>query len=256
MPTKEQDHLKIFSNFINKNHLLDNTIENYRTQFQKTGYVKFDSILSDGFFYYLQKIVLKLQNFAIQKNFKMEEYQSPRKMSVLGGDLVTQHHPELLVIYFHYQLRNFLEKISKKKIFDCLHPQEFMVINYLNGPGQTHGWHLDDPELALVICIEHPISPEQEGLLEFVPNFSKFQELYPEEKNSSNIAEFARKDRKLFKKSFDKQNQAYLFAANSHFHRVTPLKNKDSKRIVINFAFSTTMKNIGEYGKTANKLYK
>jgi hypothetical protein len=244
-----------FSNFINEKHLLKSNIKNYREQFNNFGYVKFDSILSEKVFCYLQTAIAKLQNFAIYKNFEMKEYNSPRKMSVLGGDNIIQYNPELLVLYFHHQLRYFLEKISGAKIFDCLHPQEFMVINYLHGPRQTHGWHLDDPELAFVICIECLISPDKEGVLEFIPNFNKLLSLHPHEKNFNNIAKLARKEGELFKASFYKQNQAYLLAAGSHLHRVTPLKNKDSRRTVINIAFNTKIKDVKEYGNTASKLY-
>ena len=114
---------------------------------------------------------------------------------------------------------------------------------------------MDDPELALVICIECPILFNQEGVLEFIPNFNDMISSYPDEKNFSKIAELARKEGRLLKKIFSRPNQAYLLAANTHLHRVSPLKNKNSQRIVVNLAFNTKIKDSQSYGKTANKLY-
>ena len=44
-------------------------------------------------------------------------------------------------------------------VYSVNHKYEFMVSNMLSASGNTHGWHLDDPRLALVIFLSVPEDP-------------------------------------------------------------------------------------------------
>jgi hypothetical protein len=101
----------------------------------------------------------------------MPGYETPRRMSVCGGQVIVSHSPYLAMLYFHRQLRFLVQRIVGVPMHSVPHVDEFMVVNRLKGVGQTHGWHLDDPKFALVIVVDTP-PRDSGGFVEVIPNWA------------------------------------------------------------------------------------
>lgn len=242
-----------FNNIINNKYNCKKLFTTFRNIFDKNGYVCMSDFFTKEFFEILKLKIHQLKNVSLQRNFIMEEYNSPRKMRVLGADLINQYSPDLIKLYFHYKIRTIIEKIVGHKIYDCNHFNEYMVINYLTGIQSTHGWHLDDPAFALVIFIKSANDPD-EGKLQFIPNWDNFKNKHVDNDDWNNIVIKAKNNTNFIEHTHS-ENMAYLLRADRHLHRVTELKDKTSERIVINMAFEEKLKSYDEYGKTADKLY-
>src|SRR5439155_11867736 len=124
-------------------------------------------LFSNSTFANLQSEVARLRKYANTKNFTMPGFETLRRMSTLGGKEIRKESTVLTNLYNNNELRSLVSKICRREIFACNDENEWQVVNWLEGSGETHGWHLDDPPLALVIFIEAPPA-EHGGSLEFI----------------------------------------------------------------------------------------
>ena len=104
----------------------------------------------------------------------MDEYGTPRRLVTIGGSTLSVHSPLLASLYKYPPLINFLQAIACERLYLCHHPQEFMMINYLLEPGDTHGWHVDDPAYALVVVPDAPAAGPG-GLLELIAQWAEIR---------------------------------------------------------------------------------
>lgn len=115
----------------------------------------------------------KLQDYVfnseqmIRRDFMMPTSDNtPRHMSVISG-LFLNTLPEIVLLYHDSSLLNTIDRLVYRKKNRLGHvtcyddPLENMVATRLEKPGDTHGYHVDDPALALIICLEAP--PEGMG---------------------------------------------------------------------------------------------
>lgn len=226
---------------------------NMREQFYRSGYIKLPSFLSEDALAIFQEEMRDLELIASRKKFDMPGYETPRKLSVAGGNLIKTHSPTLFGLYHHYALRSNVEQLTGRRIYSCTHPEEFMVANFLHHNGDTHGWHLDDPAFALIIFAESP-QENAGGEVEFIsnwPDICKRKRCQPD----SNIQELIAwaEENGMVDRHAHNCGDAYLLRADLNLHRVCPLKYSGERRSVVNLAFQT--KSEVDYGLTANLLY-
>ncbi|MGY6283727.1 HalD/BesD family halogenase [Methylorubrum extorquens] len=222
-------------------------------QFVRYGYVRFPAFLSGSALDLFREEMAKLERLALRRGFDMPGYNTPRRLSVLGGSLIRKHSPDLSGLYHHHAIRSFVERIAGRRIYSCRHPEEFMVANFLQTTGDTHGWHLDDPPLALVIFAEAP-SPGGGGEAEIIVNW---HDLCRRKDRSvdvgiSDLVGWSRENDMVEQRSHG-VGDAYLLRADLNLHRVAPLTASGEKRWVVNMAFQTDQ--VGSYGETASLLY-
>lgn len=193
-------------------------------------------------------LLSQLKESAHTRNFIMPGIETPRRMRTLGGRFISRTLKELVALYYSDEMKRFIESVVGRKVFPCLHPEEFIVVNYLEGRCQTHGWHLDDPDIALIICIRSP--SKGGGKVEMISGFADRQKVTP--------AELARRISDAEHSGHIKTLQlndgdAYILHASRVLHRVTELESDLDERIAINLAYAFSQDQ--EFGDTADFLY-
>ncbi len=225
-------NLPIISNLFTE----DTTLLDLKEKFDALGYVKLYSLFTDNFLQNLEQEVQSLSKKSIEKNFVMPGYSTPRKLSILGGKFIQAYSPLLTNLYKNEQLKRVISKIIGKQIYSIDHQEECMVINFIEKKGGTHGWHLDDPQYALVMIIQSPESSEG-GYLEIIPHWKQYAEsknLDPI-KDTNQLVSLANNDG-LIRKINHNAGECYLLNAGDCLHRVAPV-NCNTFRTVVNFAF-------------------
>lgn len=228
-------------------------ILNMREQFYRSGYIKIPSFLSDDALAIFREEVEQLELIASRKKFKMPGYDTPRRLSVVGGNMIKLYAPILYSLYHHYALRSCVEQVTGHRIYNCTHPEEYMVANFLHNSGDTHGWHLDDPEYALIIFAESP-QDDGGGEVEFISNWldiCRRKQCQPDS-NIQDLITWAEENGMVDRHTHN-SGDAYLLRADMNLHRVAPLKHSSERRSVVNMAFQKTSQS--DYGLTANLLY-
>lgn len=224
-----------------------------REQFARSGYVKLPNFLTSDALQIFKSEMDEMEQIAIRKQFEMPGYNTPRKLSVLGGASIKSQSPLLYSLYHHYALRSCIESIVGRPIYTCNHKEEFMVANFLLNNGDTHGWHLDDPSYALIIFADAP-SQGGGGEIEFISNWTDLckRKGHKPDDNVSELVSWAKENGLVDEKSHH-SGDAYLLRADLNLHRVKPLLKQGERRSAVNLAFQSTPNAI--YGSTANLLY-
>lgn len=222
-------------------------------RFLRFGYVKLAGFLSGAALEVFRAEMSRLEEVSIRRRFDMPGYDTPRRLSVLGGRVIRQESPALASLYHHHAVRGCIETIVGRPIYSCRHRDEFMVANFLQAAGDTHGWHLDDPGVALVIFAESPDETEG-GEAEVIANWTDLcrRRARTPEKDVTDLIAWAW-DNKLVDRHRHEVGDAYLLRADLNLHRVAPLRCSTARRSVLNLAFETS-RNVS-YGDTASLLY-
>lgn len=226
-------------------------LQELHREFTQKGYVKLTGLFEAELASAIAAEVQRLEPTARPRNFRMDGYGTPRVLAALGGSKIAQASSLLAELYGSAELRASLAQITGAPVYPCQHAEEFMVINYLNGPGATHGWHLDDPAYALVCVVVAP-PPEHGGCVEFIPDWAAHCQAaaaLPELDVERTIARSrARIRRRVFR-----SGDIYLMRADRCLHRVTELTAPEARRVALNLAFEQTPS--PRYGHTATALY-
>ena len=216
---------------------------------RKKGYIELPNFLSHEVFCQLKGTVEALKDQLSIRNFSMPKYETPRKLLTLGGSTIKQNSPSLRKLYTNSSILNFIKQVVQEEVFFCQHPEEWMVINYLNEQGSTHGWHLDDPEFALILLLE--INGEG-GNVEIINYYmNKLQSSCSRDEiihNIPAIVEKGRQERAVFSKQIQ-SGTAYLLRGGQCLHRVSELTAPHYSRLALNMAFENTPS--PTYGETA-----
>lgn len=222
-------------------------------EFREEGYIRLAGLLSPQAFSALNSEIEEQVTAANSRNFIMEGYGTPRQLSVMGGSTLLRNTDLIWTLYAHWELRRLITRLTGSEVYSCLHPDEFMVANFLLERGDTHGWHLDDPAYALIIFFAAP-APEDGGVIEYIPHWRAFCESVgtSPEHNVDRTVELAR-ERGLIRLKHHNTGDAYLLRADQALHRVTGLKRDGIRRIVLNLAFEASSSPV--YGNTASILY-
>jgi hypothetical protein len=222
--------------------------------FQRDGYAYLPQLLQASAFRRLSTELHVIEKEGQDRSFTMPGYETPRVLRTVGGQTILACSPSVAALYFHRDLVGVVENIVGARVFPCQHTEEFVVANFLTDTGSTHGWHLDDPPLALIVFFEAPESADQGGRLEYVPGWNEFcaeRSANPTEQVDATVA-LARAGG-LVRTASHRPGDAYLLRADRCLHRVTPLMTAGCRRVVINMAYQLTRNQ--EYGQTATWLY-
>lgn len=225
-----------------------------RISFGRNGYVKLPELITPLTFNLLKNEVRKLSKIAKKRNFVMPGYESPRVMTTLGGKQIKENSKLLKSFYDNRELRNILSGIVGSQLFDSHDEKEWCVSNWLNGEGQTHGHHLDDPPIALIVIIKAP-PLELGGELEVVTDWHEVARIFGNDPEN-NVLPLVDK-LKAFNFVQVKTHitgDAYLLRADQCLHAVAPLRGRETKRSILNMAFELEP-NIFRKSKTADTLY-
>ena len=187
------------------------------------------------------------------RDFTMEEYDSPRLMSVLGGYQIAANFPDVSALYYHHELRRFVESVTGGDVHDCPDAHEFMVANIQSGIGQTHGWHLDDPTYALVIVVDAP-APGTGGHVEYIPEWPRRRAAFIDGGITGIHEQVGLCVTAGHVRAYQPHcGDAYFLRAESALHRVAELGEGSGKRRILNIAFDDVPDK--SYGSTAATLY-
>lgn len=228
-------------------------ISEYSRAFEHDGYVRFDGFFNPDLLDFLRSQRPKIKDAGVRRNFMMEGANTERKLTVLGGDALADLSFVFPTLYFHHQIRDFIEKIVGASIHSVQHRQEFVVSNLLEDVGDTHGWHLDDPELALVVFLEKSADDEG-GNLEYIGDWvarCRDWRVDPEDDIAGTLTRFAGSYSVV--RDNHVTGDAYLLKASTHLHRVSPLARPGSTRWVLNMAFDRNADIV--FGHSASTLY-
>jgi hypothetical protein len=223
-----------------------------KKEFQSNGYVKLPKFLTSEAFNTISSEVIRLYTKRVRKDFVMPSYNTDRKMSTISGKEVVRISDVIADFYASTELREIISSLIGNYIHTVRHEDEFLVVNFLDGERDTHGWHLDDPRYALIVIIESP-SDDDGGNLEYVPDWNRFAR-----KNNldpiQNILEGLQiaKCGDIVKTDSLKSSDCYLLDAHDVLHRVSPMHGT-GKRKALNLAFDDRQYRI--YGDSATRLY-
>ncbi|MDO1560113.1 hypothetical protein Q0812_11815 [Brevundimonas sp. 2R-24] len=221
-------------------------------QFSTGGYVRLPQLLTSEALAALTHEAAGLSQDATARNFVMPGLMTPRRMKGIGGKLLRERSQLLMWLYDHPDVVHLISGISGERAQPCSHPNEFMVMNIFDQEGATHGWHFDDPALALVIVVDAPAA-SQGGVLEFVSDcvrkdqrgeLARFGGVTP-------FVEAAQADG-LLRRKHHCAGDAYMLRADRCLHRVTPVKS-GAYRAILNLAYQLGPET--RYGDTADILY-
>jgi hypothetical protein len=222
--------------------------------FRSTGYVKLPGLFDAKTFARIWKEITQLAVFARARNLIMSDSKTPRFMTTLGGKEIKKHSTLLRALYLDIHLRLILSTIVGHQLFDSLDGTEWCVGTFLNGEGQTHGFHLDDPPIALIVIGEAP-PPEFGGVLEMIPQWREISEVFQRDPESSvgSLVEKLR-DLGLVQTKIHRASDAYLLRADRCLHSVAPLRGINTRRTILNMAFELAP-NVVRESKSASELF-
>jgi hypothetical protein len=239
----------INDSYDNKDHLKDINLA-----FIENDFVVLPSFLKQDAFNILGKEISKLKGISKERKFVMPGYKTPRFLSTLGGTAILENSRFLNILYSHHELISLLSQIVGEQLYLCKHENEFMVFNYLNAKKSTHGWHLDDPTYAIIICFESPES-EEDSRVEIIKKWTDYCRTNgrsPEDE-VVDLVERARRENLVKTLPVLRPNDAYVLRTDRTLHRVTEIKTEGATRAILNLAYENT-KN-PHYGQTATLLY-
>jgi len=222
--------------------------------FAREGYVRLPRSAFATVFPKLQSEVARLREHAKTRDFIMPGYETLRRMSTLGGKDIRRLSPVLVDFYQNPAIRALLSNICGQEVFACHDENEWQVINWLEGPGETHGWHLDDPPLALVLFMETPPASDG-GALEFINGWRQLCAVVGSEPERSATSLIERcRAAGLVTAKVHATGDAYLMRADQCLHRAAPLTAAGARRCVVNLAFELQPE-VRRTGVTASLLY-
>ncbi len=191
-------------------------------RFDDCGYIPLPGLLTPAGLDQLRSEVKALTPLTQRRDFVMECMGgTPRNMTTLGGELITEQAPGISNLYQSAQLMDALGVLLQKQIVVADDPVERHVLNILHKAGDTHGYHIDDYPIAVVMFIESPTCPEGCGRLEFCP------------------AAVGESDSPVDHPPFTRSHHAgdaYVLRSDRLNHRVQPIHD-GCLRTVLNFAY-------------------
>ncbi|MCM2543924.1 HalD/BesD family halogenase [Burkholderia glumae] len=226
--------------------------QHLREEFEATGYVKLPNFFTEATRNLISRQLRSVETISLRRNFVMPGYETPRRLSVAGGGRILEECFPLAMVYANYSLWSVLSAITGKPLYPVAHPEEFIVANFLLSEDDTHGWHLDDPQFALIMISSAP--PQGEGgLLEFVPGWREFCARHGLDPVSDvEQAIHCANASGVVRQIHHAAGECYLLNAAENLHRVTPIVGRDT-RSALNMAFDDRQSR--HFGDTATLLY-
>jgi len=228
-------------------------LDNLRLSLAVNRYVKLPGLFSGDPLTALRTELHAVERLAKARDFVMPGYQTPRFMTTVGGQVIKRESAMLRALYGHPDLRELIIRVVGKSVYDCLDVNEWMIATILNAPGNTHGWHLDDPPLAMVIFLDSPDAADG-GLVEFIRDWPRLcNEIGADPQGDVNAIVKQCRAAGLIEQKHHSAGDAYLFRADECLHRVTPLRRGGVRRAILNLTFELNP-NVNRRGLTVGLL--
>lgn len=245
MPTFDGD-------VVNRGYRDAKRVRQLSLQFATGGYVKLPNLLTGDAQATLAQEVGRLSTDLVARDFVMPGLATPRRMKGMGGKALKGASAPLMAFYQHPDIEGLLSDVAGEPAKPCGHANEFMVMNVFDQAGATHGWHFDDPALALVVIIDAPPAADG-GLVEFVSDCLKAEQRR-EIARLGGIDAFVAdaQNRGLLRRRHHQPGDAYMLRADRCLHRVTPVA-EGGFRAILNLAFELGADT--QYGDSADILY-
>jgi len=156
----------------------------------------------------------------------LESSNTPRRLRTVGPTDIRASAVVIPALYESKALRAHLAMLADEPVLSCPWQDEEYIINQLEQPGDTHGWHWGDYPFALIWVLEAP-PIEHGGLLQVVPHTNW-------DKRDPRVNEYLceRPIRSYYHSSGD----IYFLKTDTSLHRNTPL-SVETTRIILNFTF-------------------
>lgn len=247
-----KDYFSLTDSIVNNVYKENGVRQGLAEEFEAQGYVKLPNFFVDDAFCLLQREAARLSRIKVEKEFMMPGYNTPRLLSVIGGKKILDNSFIFSALYLNREIKAVLSDIVGKELHSVDHEEEFMVINFLEKRAGTHGWHVDDPQFALVTILNAPPKTEG-GYLETIPHWEQFcynLGLHPVN-DATKAVEIAYQNG-LVRKIYHHTGDCYFLNAGDCLHRVAPISGM-SHRIIMNMAFDSRQKI--DFGYTADILY-
>ncbi len=203
------------------------TIRRRQLEFDRHGYTRFrvGELIPDHMASRLREEADRmLEQFAIRRDMNLATTgYSPRHMSNVPQRFTEANGSLIPALYNSPALRAWLGEIVDDEVVSCYKDEEY-VINRLERPGDTHGWHWGDFPYTIIWILQAP-PMEQGGLLQCVPH-TRWNKKDP------------RPDWYITNCPTDTYHhstgEAYLIRSDKTLHRVTTVTGEDCTRIILN----------------------
>ena len=242
----------VLADVVSSTYLDNSYLQKLSKKFKQEGYLTLRGFLSKDVFSIVSEEALKLHELSAKRDFVMIGYETPRMLSVAGGKKILRNTVFIPSLYVHHQLRMVLSSLAQDKLYTVNHQEECIVANFLEGRGQTHGWHLDDPTYALIIVLDAPAAGSG-GCVEYVSKWKGLcAHLAIDPFSQIELGLDFAKRHDLIRSVRLEVGDCYILNAGENLHRVTPISDNSSRR-AINMAFDH--REHFTFGNTANTLY-
>ncbi len=190
------------------------------------GFVDITHLFDPSILHLLQQHTLSAFKAKAKRKDFISKYggNTPRHMYTVSKENIDLHCGSVFYDFYKNTI-SLLSQITNETILETPYIPEMYVINGLNDPNDTHGWHWDDYKYALVFIAEVP--PEGCGAeVETIPHTGSLNKSI-EEVLYSHIPT----------QSYFKENSVYLLLGEETLHRVTPIK-EGYNRIGVAFTYT------------------
>jgi hypothetical protein len=153
----------------------------------------------------------------------MESQGTWRKMSTIGGNIVSANSSLIPMVYNDSTLLQFLSALAGEEVFTVPDPNENHVVNILHREGDLHGAHIDTYAYAFNIVMQAPPLDVRGGELEV---WFDSQSVNNRGKMPGTTFRFEPGD-------------AYFLKTDTNLHHVRPIVG-DHQRIVLNLAYANS----------------
>lgn len=153
---------------------------------------------------------------------------TPRKMGSLPYTHFAEQSQEFLALYSSQSFRDLLAEVVGTPVLDATYDDEKITGTHQTKPGDTHGWHWGDHELAWIFIAEAPPA-EVGGVLQTVPNtiWNKEDPKVTEHLLTNPVRSY-----------HHNAGESYIFKTDSTLHRTVPMEEQ-SERIIVNFTYAS-----------------
>jgi len=218
--------------------ILDHQSKNFSSQdmltlsqtYRRNGFIKVPEIVTPEIRAAVKQEALRLlDEFAERRDLKLATTNyTPRKMSVVGSELIAEHSQLVNAIYRSQPVLKFLETIAGEPMHSCPAKDEEFLITRQEKKGDTHGWHWGDSTFALIWILETPPT-EYGGMLQCIPhtNWDKSNPRINEYLCANTITTYP-----------FVSGDIYFLKTDTTLHRTVPL-NRDATRIIINLTWAS-----------------
>ena len=193
-----------------------NGIQSTDVHFERCGYIPLPGLIPKEALGLLRTEIEQIMPWSSRRDFIMECMdRTPRRMTTIGGLALAERAPTVAGLYHDQPLRSAMSQTIGRELETADDPVERHVLNMLHEAGDTHGFHIDDYPVALVMFIESPVCPDGCGRLEFCP----IEDVHQAQTKSHCAGD------------------AYILRSDRLKHRVQPIHD-GCRRTVLNFAYA------------------